>query len=146
MQKYHISKVKHRYQINRYCKLLNKQKRILGSWERDFDKILLTHCKYRSLIWIYTWTRWATCWQPAQFSRVRILPSNRTRVDGSCLLTNRTRTQSDGPEPLLTLTILLSLLFSLCSTLFRIFQRLCIMITSCSCLALTRLAGLSLSA
>jgi len=42
-------------------------------------------------------------------------------------------------------TILLSLLFSLSSTLFRTFQSLCIMISSCSRLALTRLAGLTLS-
>jgi hypothetical protein len=55
-QKYHISKVKHKYQIDRYCKLLNKQKHIVGCWKRDFDKILLTTCKFKRLIGIYRWT------------------------------------------------------------------------------------------
>ena len=80
-QKYHISKVKYRYQITRLCKLLNKQKHIVGCWKCDFDKILLTHCKFKNLIWIYRWTSWATRWQPTQ-----------------------TRTWSDSPEPLLTQT------------------------------------------
>jgi len=40
-------------------------------------------------------------------------------------------------------TILLSLLFSLSSTLFRTFQCLCIMISSCSHLAITRLAWIT---
>jgi len=40
-------------------------------------------------------------------------------------------------------TILLSLHFSLSSTLFRTFQSLCIMISSCSHLALTRLTGIT---
>jgi len=49
-QKYHILKVKDRYQINRYCKLLNMQKLIDGYSKRHFDTILLTHCKYMILI------------------------------------------------------------------------------------------------
>jgi hypothetical protein len=82
--------VKHRYQINRYCKLLNKQKLINGCWKLHFDKILLTYCKYKSLIWIYRWTRCATRWQPAQFRRVGSLRWNRTWVGSSGLLTTQT--------------------------------------------------------
>jgi len=89
-QKYHISKVKYRYQIPWYCKLLKKQKHIVGCWKRDFDKILLTHCKIKSLIWIYRWTHWATRWQPALFRRVGSFPRNRTWVGSSGVLTTRT--------------------------------------------------------
>jgi len=49
-QKYHMSKVKHKYQINQYCKLLNKQKHIFGCFKRNFDKISMTTCKFKSLI------------------------------------------------------------------------------------------------
>jgi hypothetical protein len=49
-QKYHISKVKHKYQINQYCMLLNKQKHIVGCCKCDFDKISMTTCKFKSLI------------------------------------------------------------------------------------------------
>jgi len=114
-QRYNISKVKHQFQINRYCKLQSMQKHIICCWKRDFDKILLTNSKDKGLIWIYGWTRWATRRQPAQLRQVRSLPSNRTRVDGSGLFTTRTpnwamvlvwtltRTRSDGPDLLLTL-------------------------------------------
>jgi len=88
--KYHISKVKHRYQINRHCKLLNKQKHVVGCCKCDSDKILLTHCNFKSLIWIYRWTRWATLWQRAQSRRVGSLPWNGTRVGSSGLMTTRT--------------------------------------------------------
>jgi len=94
--------VKHWYQINRYCKLLNKQKLINGCWKLDFDKILLTHCKYKSLIWIYRWTRCATRWQPTQFREIGSLPWNRTRVGSSGLLTTWTANLSTvrfGPRP-----------------------------------------------
>jgi len=63
-QKYNISKVKHLFQINRYCKLQNMQYHIIGCWQRDFDKILFTNSNDKSLIWICWWTRWVTCWQP----------------------------------------------------------------------------------
>ena len=85
-QQYNISKVKHRFQINRYCKLECMQKHTIGCWNRDFDKILLTNSKNNSLIWIYGWTRWATCWQPAQFRRVGSSLMNCVGVDGSGLV------------------------------------------------------------
>jgi len=80
-QKYNLSKVKHQFQINWYCKLQSMHKSILGCWKCDFDKILLTYSKNKSFIWIYGWTRWVTCWQPAQFRQVRSLPLNHTQVD-----------------------------------------------------------------
>jgi hypothetical protein len=97
-QTYHISNVKHKYQINPYCKLLNKQKHIVGCCKHDFDTILMTTCKFKSLIWINRWTRW----QPAQFWQVGSLPSNRTRVGSSGLLTTRTANLAEvrfGPGP-----------------------------------------------
>ena len=106
---YLISKVKHRYQINWYCKLHNIQKHIIGCWKCHFDKILLTNCKHKCLIWIYRWTRWETCWHPAQFRCIGSLPSNRSQVYGSGVLTTQTanlsnswvwtwmRTRSDSP-------------------------------------------------
>jgi len=89
-KKYNIPKVKYRFQINLYCKLQSIQKHIIGCWKRHFNIIQLTNSKNKSLIWIYRWTRWATRWQPAQFRRVGSLPLNRTRVDGSVLLTTGT--------------------------------------------------------
>jgi len=68
-QKCHISKVKYRYQITRYCQLLNKQKHIVGCCKGDFVMILLTPCKFRSLIWIYRWT----CRQPANSDGVVVV-------------------------------------------------------------------------
>jgi len=62
------------------------QKCIIGCWIQDFDKILLRNCKTKSLLWIYRWTCWATCWQPAQIWWVRSIPSNRTWVDCSGIL------------------------------------------------------------
>jgi len=94
--------VKHRYQIDRYCKLHNMQKRIIGCWKCDFDKILLTNCNQNSHIWIYNWTPSVTGWQPAQFRRVRIIPSNHIRVDSSDFLHTRTailETVRFGPRP-----------------------------------------------
>ena len=88
-QKYNLSKVKHWFQINWYCKLQSMQKHILGCWKRDFDKILLTFSNNKSLNWIYGWTRWATGWQPAQFRWVGSLPLNRTWVDSSGVLMTR---------------------------------------------------------
>jgi len=101
-QKYHISKVKYRYQITRYCQLLNKPKHIVGCWKCDLDKILLTHCKFKSRIWIYRWTRWATRWQPAQIRLVGSVPWNRTPVGSSGSLTTQTAnlaTAQFGPGP-----------------------------------------------
>jgi len=63
--------MKHRYQINRYCKLVNKKRHINGCWKLDFDKIVLTNFKYKSLIWIWWCTSWITRWQPAQFGRIQ---------------------------------------------------------------------------
>jgi len=107
MQKYNILKVKHRYHINRYCKLHNMQKRIIGRWKRDFDKVQLTNCKYKSLIGIYSWTHWATRWKHAQFRRVGSSPSNRTWVDSSSFLMTRPSNLATvqfvpGPGPKLT--------------------------------------------
>ena len=98
MQNYNISKVKHGFQNNRNCKLQNMQKRIIGCWKRDFDKIILTNCQNKSLIWIYRWTHW----QPTQFRQAGSLPSNHTEVDWSGLLTTQTanlETFRFGPSP-----------------------------------------------
>jgi len=84
-QKYHTSKVKHKYHINQYWKLLNKQKHIVGCSKCDFDKILMTTCKFKSFIWIYRWTRWATRWQPAQFWRVGSGGQPSAHIWGICL-------------------------------------------------------------
>ena len=78
------------------------QKHIIGCWKRHFNIIQLTNSKNKSLIWIYRWTRWATHWRPAQFRRVGSLHLNRTRVDGSGLLTTRTANLAVvrfGPRP-----------------------------------------------
>jgi len=84
-QKYNIPNVKYRFQINLYCKLQSIQKHIIGCWKRHFDKIQWTNSKIKNLIWIYR----STCWQPAQFRQLGSLPLNRTRDDGSRLLTTR---------------------------------------------------------
>jgi len=89
-QKYNIPNVKFWFQINLYCKLQSIQQHIIRCWKRHFNKIQLTNSKMKIPIWIYRWTRWATCWQPAQFGRVRSFPLNRTPVDGSGLLTTWT--------------------------------------------------------
>jgi len=106
-QRHHLWKVKQRYQINRYCKLLNKQKHIVGCWKCNSDKILLTQCKYKSLIWIYRWTRWATGLQPTQFRWVGSLPWNLARVGSSGLWTTQTTNLAmvrfrHGPGPEVT--------------------------------------------
>ena len=85
-----LSKVKHRFQIDWYCKLQSMQKHIFGCWKCDFDKLLLTYSKNKSLNWISGWTRWATHWQPTQFRRVASLPSNHAQVDSLGLLTTWT--------------------------------------------------------
>jgi len=89
-QKYNKPKEKHGFEINRYHTLRNMQRHSVGCWKHDFDKILLINCTNKWIIWIYSWTRWVTCWQPAQFRRVGSLPSNHTRIDGSGLLKTRT--------------------------------------------------------
>jgi len=61
------------------------QKVNTGCWINDFDKILLSCSKNKSIIWIYTWTRWTTCWEPVSIRRVRSLRSNCTRLDSSGL-------------------------------------------------------------
>jgi len=63
---------------------------LVSCWLGDFDKILWSHRNDKSLIWIYSWTRWATSWQLVQFRQVGRWQSNRTRVDGSGLLTTMT--------------------------------------------------------
>ena len=77
--------MKHRYQINRSCKLLNKHKHIIGCWKRDSDKILLTHCKYTSLIWIYRWTAGRPAYNPPNWDRLGVyhgtVPEWAVRVD-----------------------------------------------------------------
>ena len=99
--------------MHRYCKLQSMQTHIIGCWKRDFDKILLTNSKNKSLIWIYGWTRWATRWQLTQFRWIGSLPTNRSRVDSPGIVTTWTAnlangsvwtlTRSDCPEPLPTL-------------------------------------------
>ena len=69
------------------------QRHMLGCWTRDFDKILFTYSKSKSLDWIYGWT----CWQPAQFTGVGSLPSNRTQVEGSGLATTHISKQYFRP-------------------------------------------------
>jgi len=73
-----------------------------GIIQCNYGKILLTNSKTKSLIWIYGWTRWATCWQPAQFSKFGSLPSNHTRLDSWRLLTTMTANWATvwfGPGP-----------------------------------------------
>jgi len=89
-EEYTLSKVKHRFQINWYCKLQSIQKHIPGCWKRDFHKILFTFSKNKSNNWICGCTCWATGWPPAQFRPVGSWPSNHTRVDSSGLFTTRT--------------------------------------------------------
>jgi len=43
---------------------------IIRCWISGFGKMQLSGSKNKSIIWIYKWTRWTTCWQPAQFRRV----------------------------------------------------------------------------
>jgi len=88
-RRYNLFKDKHRFKINRYRKLQNMHKHIIGCWKCDFDKILLTNCKYRSRIWIYRWTHWSTLWQPAHSRRVQTIPSNSTWVDSLGLWMSR---------------------------------------------------------
>jgi len=87
------------------------QKHIVGCWKCDFDTILFTYSRSKSLHWIYWWTRWAIRWQPTQFRLVGSLPSNRNRVASPGW--TKTQIRSDGPEPLLTLILwhLLHVLF-----------------------------------
>jgi hypothetical protein len=60
------------------------QKHIIGCWQCDFSKILLTTYKNTSLIRINRWIQW----QPAQFRQVGSLLSNSTWVDssGCCII------------------------------------------------------------
>jgi len=102
MPKYHTSSMKHSYQCNQYCKLHNQQKCIIGCWKCDFDKEPFTPSKYKCAIWIYRWTRWASCWQPAQLSRNGSLPSTHIWFDVSGSLIGRLAnyaTGSLGPGP-----------------------------------------------
>ena len=78
------------------------QQHIIGCWKHDFDKILLTNCKNKSLIWIYRWTLWGSRWQPTRFGHVGWLPSNHTGVESASLLTSRAAnvlTVQYGPVP-----------------------------------------------
>jgi len=86
MQKYNIWKLKHGFQVDRYCKLQNIQKSIIGCWKCDFDNILWTNCKNNSLIWVYWRAGWVTRSQPPQLARVGRLWSNCTRLHGLCEL------------------------------------------------------------
>jgi len=69
------------------------EKQIIGCWICDFDKILLTNCNNRNLIWIYKWTHS----QLAQSRRVRRFPLNPTQVDSLGVLTTRTPNLATGP-------------------------------------------------
>jgi hypothetical protein len=71
-------------------------------WKCNFAMMLLTNSKNKTLIWMYRWTRWATCWQPVQFRCVGSLPSNRMQDNHSVLLTTQTAnvaTVMFGPGP-----------------------------------------------
>jgi len=59
------------------------QKEIFVCWIRDFDNILVSNGKNKSIIFIYRWTRQAAHWQPAQFQRVGRFPLNCTQIDGA---------------------------------------------------------------
>jgi hypothetical protein len=80
--KFTISQVQQWFQINRYCKLQNRKKCIIGCWKHDFDKIIFSNCNTKHLLWIYRWIYWTTGQERTQFRRVRTLPSNSTQ--GSC--------------------------------------------------------------
>ena len=108
MQQCNISKEKQWFQNNWCRNLLNMQKQVIGCWIHDFDKPLLLNCKIKSLIWIYEWTCWATCWQPTQLWRVVRFPSNPIQVDGSGVLTTWTSnltTVQFGPRPRLEVMV-----------------------------------------
>jgi hypothetical protein len=91
------------------------QKQMIGYWIWDFDAILLSNCKIKSIIWIFIWTHWATHWQPVQFRLVGTFPLNLTRNEGYRVQTTRTanvtmfrcltcsQIQSNCPELLHTL-------------------------------------------
>ena len=89
-QKYSISKEKHGYENNWYRKMQTMHNEIIRCWIHHFDGILLTHCKNKSLIWIYRWTWWATRWRPTRFVVGRRWTSSHTGVDCSGVLTTWT--------------------------------------------------------
>jgi len=110
MQKYNTSNVKHRFPIDRDCNLQNIHIRIIRCWKRNFDKTLLTNCMHKCLVWIYRWSCWVTCWQPAQFKWVGSLPSNHTWVAVSRSLATRAADLAmvwfrPGPRPEVTVWI-----------------------------------------
>jgi len=82
--------VKHWFRTNPYCQPQSIQKCIAGRWIHNFNMRLLTHSTNKSLIWMYGWTRWATCRQPTQFWLIGCLPSNSIWVDWSPWMTTRT--------------------------------------------------------
>jgi len=101
-QKHTTDIEKYWFQNNQDCNLQTMQKVIIGCWKYNFDKIVLWNSKNKTIIWIYTLTRWTTCWQPARFRRVMRCPSSRTRIHGSGVLTTRTTNLKWGrfrPEP-----------------------------------------------
>jgi len=78
------------------------QKHIIGCWKRDFDQILSTNYKNKSLIGIYRWTCWANHWQPTQSRWVGRFPSSCTEVVISGLLHTRATNLAKvwfGPVP-----------------------------------------------
>jgi len=100
--KNNILKVKHRFQINRHCKLQNITKSIIGCWKLNFDRILLTNCNNNRLVGIYRWMGWATPWQPVQFWQFRCLQWNRTSAERSGSWTTQSThlaTIQFGPGP-----------------------------------------------
>jgi len=88
-QKYKIHIEKHRFQNNRYHMLQSMQRDNTGCRISNFDNILFSDCKNKSIIWIYRWTHWATCWQPAQLRQVVRFPSNFTWIDSLGMLKAR---------------------------------------------------------
>jgi hypothetical protein len=51
-QKYNIYQEKHGFQINQYCNLHSMQTCIIGYSKRNLNKILITSCNSKSIIWI----------------------------------------------------------------------------------------------
>jgi hypothetical protein len=89
-------------------------KEIIGGWMHDFDLILSSNCKNKSIIWIYRWTCWMICWRPSQLRPIGRYALNRTHIHSSGVMTmwdlqfgnssvlTSTWIRSDGLETLLT--------------------------------------------
>jgi len=114
-QKYISLKEKHELKYCRSRDMQNMHNVITGCQMIDFDWVLWSNSKSKHVIWIYRWTHCTTGWEPAQIQTGREMsmepcPNRQFRFidhpdrqSGSGLVPTRTRTRSDGPDPLLTL-------------------------------------------